>query len=232
MTKVVSLLILQNLLFSISLAQLPVIENEHTQEQKREHFSLTRHTLYLNGAFATSVALFWQLPASFTNWDKDNPPSHHNIHPRWKENIQTPPVWDNDGIFWNWLGHPYVGASLYTLAREHQLSWKQSCVYSFMTHTLLWEYGWEALMEPPSAIDILTASVLGCPLGAGFDHLSKQMKQNPSGWFEHAALFFMNPFTHIFRGIDRWLQIKEEHSYHLSVVPLGRKVVVNLQLGF
>ncbi len=86
--------------------------------------------------------------------------------------FSTVPQFDTDNTFQNYIGHPYMGTTFYLIARNRGLgvfgSWLVSTCGS-----ILWEYGYEALYEIPSANDLLLTSNVGFLLG----ELSWQLKR-------------------------------------------------------
>ncbi len=82
------------------------------------------------------------------------------------------PQWDTDGIFMNYIGHPYMGSTFYLIARNRGLGIFTSWLVS-TCGSLLWEYYYEAFYEVPSATDLLITSNVGSLIG----ELSWQAKQ-------------------------------------------------------
>jgi hypothetical protein len=76
----------------------------------------------------------------------------------------TTPQWDSDGVFMNYIGHPYMGSTFYLIARNRGLGILGSWLVS-TCGSLLWEYYYEAFYEIPSATDLLITSNVGLLIG-------------------------------------------------------------------
>lgn len=93
----------------------------------------------------------------FNNWHE---PSFRN----WALNMTSLPVFpDRDAMGYNYLMHPWLGATIHMLYRNHGVSWWQSIAIVVMW-AILWEYLVEAAAERPALNDVL-ANTGGAMLG-------------------------------------------------------------------
>jgi hypothetical protein len=96
---------------------------------------------------------FWK----FNNW---NEPTYAN----WGRNLVSPPVWpDRDALFVNYFIHPWVGATVHLLYRNHGASFWESFFLTFLW-AVVWEFVAEGAYERPSLNDIV-ANVSGALMG-------------------------------------------------------------------
>jgi hypothetical protein len=96
---------------------------------------------------------FWK----FNNW---NEPTYEI----WGRNLVTPPVWpDRDELFVNYFIHPWVGATVHMLYRNHGASFWQALGLTFLW-ALAWEFIAEGAYERPSMNDIV-ANMAGALAG-------------------------------------------------------------------
>jgi hypothetical protein len=61
-------------------------------------------TFYLQGFILGSISGLTFMPSTVTKWDKDKL-VEKSLSERWIENVSRPPVWDNDDILVNYVGH-------------------------------------------------------------------------------------------------------------------------------
>ena len=124
-----------------------------------------------------TMGVLYTLPESFTGWEKGD---FKNAASNYKDNMtDRGAVWDPDNIFFNFVGHPYVGAVYYIAARKSGFDEFDSFLYSFGMSSFFWEMGIEAFAEAPSIQDIVTTPGAGAILGEylfGLEH--KILKNN------------------------------------------------------
>lgn len=96
-------------------------------------------------------------------WDEDIKPK--DFGSAWKDNVKVSPVWDRSKFSTNYIGHPYVGSTYYIAARKSDFNKFDSFVYSALISAFFWEFGIEAIMEPPSIQDLIVTPVFGSILG-------------------------------------------------------------------
>lgn len=110
-----------------------------------------------------TVAVLYVLPEEFTGWNRDD---IKNIGERYSNNVKNRGVvWDGDNMFFNLVGHPYVGSCYYIVARKSGFTQFDSFLYSFLMSTFFWESGVEAFAESPSIQDIIITPGTGALLG-------------------------------------------------------------------
>jgi hypothetical protein len=82
-----------------------------------------------------------------------------------KRGFTSPPVWDNNPWYVNYIGHPEAGAESYLLARNRGHSILGSFAYSSLM-SVTWEYGIESWIGArPSIQDLIFTSTLGSLFG-------------------------------------------------------------------
>ena len=167
-----------------------------------------RRLLYNTGLFMgtalASFGLLWVLPESFTNWNKEEM-LEYGMFNRWKDNVRAGPVWDEDGIFLNWVIHPWAGAVYFMSARGSGFNKWESFAYSAIMSTLFWEYGVEAFAEIPSWQDLIVTPILGSIIGEQFFRWKGNVIRNDkkvlnSKILGGVSLFFMDPFNLLLDG--------------------------------
>jgi hypothetical protein len=174
--------------------------------------------------FATTVVAFsglWVMPQRITNWNKAEM-REKGIFWKWKENVKTGPVMDDDKWQLNYIAHPYCGGLYYMTARSSGFSVLESFGYSVIMSTFFWEYGIESFAEAPSTQDLIITPILGSVVGEGFFYAKKSIvKHNhkilKSKFLGYTALLFMDPFNTILDGFG----YKEKVKTQMNIAPVG-----------
>jgi hypothetical protein len=149
------------------------------------------------------MVYLWNQPSSFTNWyDRD----HKNFVKNYASNILTTPRLDNDDIMTNYVGHPLAGATYYVMARQNDLPWYESFLYSTVMSTFFWEYGLEALVEVPSIQDLIITPVVGSLIGEAMHELKQTIKRNDNKIFGsriagRIGMWILDPLGHFTSGL-------------------------------
>jgi hypothetical protein len=148
---------------------------------------------------------FW----AFNHW---NEPTFE----RWTEHITSPPVFpDKDGPAVNYLIHPWVGASVHMLYRNHGASFWEAFVLTVIW-AVLWEYVAEAGYERPSLNDVM-ANAGGALMGeAGYRAKVLLLRHMAPGFPRDALVTLLDPFG----ALEDIVLDAAEH--HASVGPLVR----------
>ena len=160
---------------------------------KRSFFTIT------GIAVASGVVLAF-MPQNFSRWDSDVlSRATANLKRAWT----SPPVWDEDIFFHNYLGHPYAGAFYYNMVRSQGATAWQSFGYALFQSTF-WEYVVEALAEQPSIQDLFITPVIGSLLGELFNRWSLHiLRSGRLNLAEKALVFFINPGYVMNNGVRR-----------------------------
>lgn len=150
------------------------------------------------------------LPDSITNWNAEKL-KERSLAQRWKDNVSTTPVWDNDNWMINYIGHPISGAFYYSLARNDGMTIGESAAFSTLMSTFFWEYGYESFAEIPSIQDLIFTPLLGSILGEQIFTLQKKLDQKGGIVFGSKTLgtisyFMLNPLGDIAYGIGETLK--------------------------
>jgi Domain of unknown function (DUF3943) len=130
----------------------------------RDLAGLRRDTWYFLGYQVAAIGVLYVAPESFSSWS-DEQKDEYSLS-KWWENV-THPTWDEDDHFINYVLHPYWGAAYYVRAQERGYDRMQSFWYSALLSSI-YEFGVEALFEPPSIQDIIVTPVGGALVGNYF----------------------------------------------------------------
>ncbi len=180
-------------------------ENYYAYNPVRDPKRLLYNTGLFFGAAVASFSVLWVLPESVSNWDKDKMLEEGLLN-RWKENVRSGPVVDDDSFFLNFIMHPYSGAVYYMSARGSGFKWWESFTYSAIMSTFFWEYGIEAFAEIPSWQDMFVTPILGSLVGEGFFALKGEIIRNDSRvlnskFIGNTTLFIIDPFNEIVNAL-------------------------------
>lgn len=143
-----------------------------------------------------TMGVLYALPEDFTGWERDD---LKNIGSKYDDNILDRGfVWDPDDAFFNFFGHPYVGAVYYIAARKSGYNEFKSFLFSFGMSTFFWEMGVEAFAEAPSMQDIVITPGAGAILGEYLYNLEGKIIRNDgkigsSKFLGKTALLFIDP---------------------------------------
>jgi hypothetical protein len=159
-----------------------------------------RHNLWVPTAewavcLALTIPLFLINPSSF-NVD---PISADNFAEAW---TRPPDLDDGDGIVANYVLHPIMGAEAYLTVRNRGYG----PIGSFLFATgvsVAWEYVFEAWVQHPSAIDLLTTS----PIGSLQGELRFQLRRRVARWSpsvgRDALLILIDPVEALHRYVGK-----------------------------
>lgn len=143
-----------------------------------------------------TMGVLYALPEDFTGWERGD---FKNATSNYKVNmVDRGAVWDPDNIFFNFVGHPYVGAVYYIAARKSGFDEFHSFLYSFGMSTFFWEMGIEAFAEAPSIQDIIITPGAGAILGEYLFGLEYKIIKNngkvlDSRFLGRTALILIDP---------------------------------------
>jgi hypothetical protein len=173
------------------------------------------------------IGITYLLPESVSRWSEKQ--KDVTIE-RWWENVQHP-TWDEDHWYVNYIGHPYFGAVYYIRARERGFGAFGSFWYAAFL-SALYEFGVEALFEPPSYQDLIVTPVGGALLGAFlFEPLRQRIKSKPERkWYDHLALTVTDPLGAANSLFERLLGIKTEVRIQLRPPALASHESFNARL--
>lgn len=136
------------------------------------------NTATLSGAFVGTLLVLECLPEDATSWNRaelqDVP-----LFKRWHNHvIKKGPEWDHDKFYFNYVLHPYAGATYFMAARSCGFNFWRSALYGSIVSTIGWEFGIEAFMERPSIQDIFVTPIVGSCIGEGFYHVKRWLVDN------------------------------------------------------
>jgi len=124
-----------------------------------------REMAYLQIYAISAIGVISILPKSVSNWEKDDDYNSRDLFKKHADNVAAGPVWDNDNLSINWIGHGVSGAYYYVWGRQSGLNIPESFILTTIMSTFYWEYGWEAFAEKPSIQDIFITPIIGSILG-------------------------------------------------------------------
>lgn len=170
-----------------------VKENKMETASSQRLMNQTKATAILSLA---TVGILYALPEDFTGWDRDEV---KNLKSKYNKNlVKRGFVWDPDNLFFNFIGHPYVGAVYYIAARKSGYDEYDSFLYSFFMSSIFWEMGIEAMAEAPSIQDIVITPGAGAILGEYLFKVEGKIINNDgkignSKFLGKTALVFIDP---------------------------------------
>lgn len=175
------------------------------EELPYRHRKLIEDSLYLQLLMLSAIGGLATLPDNITNWNSDKL-QEQSLWERWKANVFTAPVLDNDDWTINYIGHSVSGAFYYTMARNDGMSIFESAAFSALMSTFFWEYGYEAFAEVPSIQDLIITPLFGSILGEGMIVLQGKLDQKGGVLFGSRTLgnvsyFFLDPMGNIAHGM-------------------------------
>lgn len=130
----------------------------------RDRAGLRRDTYYFLSYQVVTVGVLYLMPESVTGWT-DEQKENYSLS-IWWDNVRNP-TWDTDDAYINYITHPYWGAAYFVRARERGYNSKAAFWYSAGL-SAAFEFGVEALFEPPSVQDLIITPVFGSLLGHYF----------------------------------------------------------------
>lgn len=156
---------------------------------------LGKQTISVGILSVATLGILYALPESITGWNHDNSVS---LGDRWVTNVKRGPIWDHDNAFFNYIGHPYVGAVYYVAARKSDFNEFDSFIYSSLMSAFFWEYGIEAFAEVPSIQDLVITPVFGAFLGEYFYQQEIKIIENDgkllgSRFLGRSTMIFIDP---------------------------------------
>lgn len=143
-----------------------------------------------------TVGILFALPEDFTGWTRSD---IKHIDTRYNHNLgHRGMVWDPDNLWFNLVGHPYVGSIYYIAARKSGFDEFDSFLYSFAMSTFFWEMGVEGFAEAPSIQDIVITPGIGALLGEYLYHVEINIINNDgkiknSRFLGKSALVLIDP---------------------------------------
>ncbi len=150
------------------------------------------------------------LPEDVSGWGENDSESINLLH-NWYENVKAGPVWDDDDLYLNLVGHTYFGGVYYQAARKSGYNQWNSFTYSALMSTFYWEYGIEAFAEIPSIQDLVVTPVAGWVYGEWAHHKEKDIIANGgramgSQFWGGIALFLLDPVG----VVDNWCCVSKK----------------------
>lgn len=191
------------------------------------------------------MGLIAAMPPEVSNWGDD---AFNDPLAKWKSNVLTPPVIDQDDWMINYLGHPYSGAAYYVVARQTGFGQMASFGFAAMMSTFYWEYGFEAFAEKPSIQDLILTPTIGSLLGEQMYQLHEYIVQEQGALFGSQKLgtfgmIVSDPVGSLVKGMNNLGNNQWVHSGRMTwasfpmydsrgmMVDIGVGVRVTLKFG-
>jgi hypothetical protein len=183
------------------------------------------NTAVLASAYVGSLFVLECLPEDATAWNRAEIQNQAPFK-RWFKNVfKRGPEWDHDKFYFNYILHPYAGASYFMGARSCGFNMWQSLLYSACVSTFGWEFGIEAFMERPSYQDLVITPIVGCAIGEGFYRIKRYLVEHDykllgSSLLGNVVAFICDPINEViglFAGNEA-----RTLSKNLSAMPTGR----------
>lgn len=207
------------------------IENENDPiipfQLNERYEKIYKEFVYLQIYAFITVGVISLLPEGVSKWDKEKDNTLQELLNRHAENVEDGPVWDEDTLAINYIGHTIVGSYYYVWGRQAGLTWQESAILNAMMSTFYWEYGWEAFAETPSIQDLLITPILGSLLGEGTNYLYTKIMQNDGLIYDSVILgslsrALLNPIGELNTHFDNLLyatntQINIDYSFNRNI---------------
>jgi hypothetical protein len=196
------------------------------EKVKPDWSGLTRDSLYFVGYQLVVIGLLYFMPESVSNWSDEQKESYSLD--KWTENVKET-GFDDDDWYLNYIVHPYWGATYYIRARERGFNKFHSFLYSAFLSSL-YEFGPEALFEPPSIQDLIVTPCAGSLLGMYFEEVRKGIKAKGTQrkWYDSLALILTDPLGTLSKYTDRLLGIQSTVELKSFRSPLHQYKETNL----
>ena len=136
------------------------------------------------------------LPSEISGWSSV---TFRNYGANMRRAFTSPPVFDHDKWYINYIGHPYQGTMFYNAVRSQNARVWQASLFT-VGHVLVWEYVIESGLEQPSIQDLIVTPVAGIVLGEGIHRATMAMARNGFRWYEMAAVVVLNPMFALNNG--------------------------------
>lgn len=157
---------------------------------------MLRGSLFIFGIEGMGFAGLAALNPKISGWASG---SFDNYGGNMERAFTSPPVFDQDKWYFNYIGHPYGGAVYYNAVRSQNAKMWQSSLFC-LGHVLLWEYVIESGLEQPSIQDLIVTPLSGIVLGELVHRGTMAMARNGFKWYEAAAVVVFNPMFMLNNG--------------------------------
>jgi len=164
---------------------------------------MLRGSLLVHGTEAVSLSLLAVLPSHISQWESLTAGTYGS---NFRRAYTSPPVFDQDKWYINYIGHPYQGAYFYNAVRSQDANIWQSSLFT-LGHVFLWEYVIEAGLEQPSIQDLIVTPLAGIVLGEAAHRATMAMARNGFRWHEVAAVIIISPMFALNNGF-RFAKVK------------------------
>jgi hypothetical protein len=155
--------------------------------------SFWQSTAEVSEGFGLFLAILFFSPVQATKWDhKFGRELMEHAGTRFKEAWTSPPVWDKDKLFTNYVSHPYAGSFYYNTIRIKGRPAAASFRFSVFSSTL-WEYVPEAFFEQPSIQDLIITPIAGSIGGEAVHRLTLSLSTHGFTFWEKVLVFILNP---------------------------------------
>lgn len=166
-------------------------------EQRTFARKMLRGGLFVHAFEGLGYATLAALPTEISGWRYS---SFSNYGSNMERAFTSPPVFDSDKWYLNYVGHPYQGSLFYNAVRSQNARIWQSSLFC-LGQVLVWEYVLESGLEQPSIQDLIVTPLAGIVIGELVHRGTMAMARNGFRWYEATAVILLNPMFAINNGL-------------------------------
>lgn len=148
-----------------------------------------RGGLLVHGFEGIGYGILAALPPETSGWA---PGTFNHYGENFKRAWTSPPEFDHDHWYINYVGHPYQGTVFYNAVRSQNAEMWQSALFC-TGQVFVWEFVVEAGLEQPSIQDLIVTPFAGIVLGELIHQGTMRMAKNGLKWYEAVAVTVINP---------------------------------------
>jgi hypothetical protein len=158
---------------------------------------MLRGGLFVHAFEGLGYATLAALPTEISGWRYS---SFSNYGSNMERAFTSPPVFDSDKWYLNYVGHPYQGSLFYNAVRSQNARIWQSSLFC-LGQVLVWEYVLESGLEQPSIQDLIVTPLAGIVIGELVHRGTMAMARNGFRWYEATAVILLNPMFMLNNGL-------------------------------
>ena len=169
---------------------------------------MIRGGLLVHGFEAIGYGILAVLPTDISGWEKG---VFNHYGPNLRRAYSSPPVFDHDKWYINYIGHPYQGTVFYNSVRSQNANIWQSALFC-IGQVYVWEYIIEAGLEQPSIQDLIVTPLAGIALGELVHFGTMRMARNGFKWYEAVTVTIINPMFIINNGYHFGMRTRQRKA--------------------
>ena len=143
--------------------------------------------------------------------------------------FKSPPTWDSNPWYINYVGHPLFGSEAFLLARNRGYSFFESFMYCNAI-SALWEFGIESWSGGhPSIQDLFIGTCeMGSLLGElRFQGKNKLMEKSSKKWYDKMSIILLDPSDAAYRAAEPY----EQTDYINDPYDISKRRPLNLNFS-